>query len=45
MIKIGRLNTCDLSLPDISISRVHCCIYIEGGQLFMENNSKFGTKI
>ena len=45
MIKIGRLNTCDLSLPDISISRVHCCVYIEGGQLFMENNSKFGTKI
>ena len=45
MIKIGRLNTCDLSLPDISISRVHCCVYIEGGQLFMENNSKFGTKV
>ena len=45
LIKIGRLNSCDLSLPDISISRVHCCIYIEGGQLFMENNSKYGTKI
>ena len=45
MIKIGRLNTCDLSLPDISISRVHCCVYVEGGQLFLENNSKYGTKI
>ena len=45
LIKIGRLNSCDLSLPDISISRVHCCVYIEGGQLFMENNSKYGTRI
>ena len=45
LIKIGRLNSCDLSLPDISISRVHCCLYLEGGQLFLENNSKYGTKI
>ena len=45
MIKIGRLNTCDLSLPDLTISRVHCCLYIEDGQLFLENNSKYGTKI
>ena len=45
MIKIGRLNTCDLSLPDLSISRVHCYLYIEGGQIFLENNSKYGTKI
>ena len=45
IIKIGRLNNCDLSLPDFSISRVHCCMYIESSQLFLENNSKFGTKI
>ncbi len=45
IIKIGRLNNCDLSLPDFSISRVHCCMYIEAGQLFLENNSKYGTKI
>ena len=45
IVKIGRLNNCDLSLPDFSISRVHCCLYIETGQLFLENNSKFGTKI
>ena len=45
IIKIGRLNSCDLSLPDFSISRVHCCMYIESGQLFLENNSKYGTKI
>ena len=45
MLKIGRLNSCDLSLPDISISRVHCCLYIESGQIFLENNSKYGTKI
>ena len=45
IIKFGRLNTCDLSLPDDSVSRVHCCMYVESGQLFLENNSKFATKI
>ena len=45
MHRIGRLNTCDLSLPDSSISRVHCCFYIENNQLVLENNSKFGTKV
>ena len=45
LVKIGRLNTCDLSLPDSSVSRVHCCVYIEDGQIFLENNSKYGTKI
>ena len=34
IVKIGRLNNCDLSLPDLSISRIHCCMYIESGQLF-----------
>ena len=45
IVKIGRLNNCDLSLPDFSISKLHCCIYIEKKQLFLENNSKYGTKI
>ena len=45
MHRIGRLNNCDLSLPDPSISRVHCCFYIENNQLVLENNSKFGTKV
>ena len=45
IVKIGRLSNCDLLLPDYSISRIHCCMYIEAGQLFLENNSKFGTKI
>ena len=45
MHRIGRLNNCDLSLPDSSISRVHCCFYIENSQLVLENNSKFGTKV
>jgi hypothetical protein len=45
MHRIGRLTNCDLSLPDSSISRVHCCFYIENGQLVLENNSKFGTKV
>ena len=41
--KLGswRLNNCDLSLPDFSISRVHCCMYIESGQLFLENNISY----
>ena len=45
MHRIGRLNNCDLSLPDNSVSRVHCCLYIENGQLVLENNSKYGTKV
>ena len=45
IVKIGRLNNCDLSLPDFSISKLHCCIYIEKEQLFLENNSKYGTKV
>ena len=45
MHRIGRLNNCDLALPDSSISRVHCCFYIENNQLVLENNSKFGTKV
>ena len=45
MHRIGRLNNCDLSLPDSSISRVHCCLYIENSQLVLENNSKYGTKV
>ena len=45
IVKIGRLKNCDLSLPDFSISRVHCCIYIENRQIFLENNSKYGTRI
>jgi len=45
IVKIGRLNNCDLSLPDFSISKLHCCIYIEKEKLFLENNSKYGTKI
>ena len=45
MHRIGRLNSCDLSLPDSSISRVHCCMYIENNQLVLENNSKYGTKV
>jgi hypothetical protein len=45
MHRIGRLNNCDLSLPDNSVSRVHCCLYIENSQLVLENNSKYGTKV
>ena len=45
IVKIGRLHNCDLSLPDSSISKIHFCIYIEDGRLFLENNSKYGTKI
>ena len=44
-IKIGRNNQCDLSLPDLSVSRIHCLLFCENDKLILENNSKFGTLV
>ena len=45
-INIGRANECELSLPELSVSRFHCLIHKDNGQLFLEDNtSKFGTLI
>ena len=45
-IKIGRGSQSDLTLSDISVSRVHSIITIFDQNIFIEdNNSKFGTLV
>ena len=45
-VNIGRANECELSISEISVSRFHCIIHKDEGDLFLEdNNSKFGTLI
>ena len=43
-ITLGRSNECELSIPELSVSRFHCFIHKEKNKLYIEdNNSKFGT--
>ena len=43
-LKIGRGHEANLTLGDISVSRVHSILTIENKKIFLEdNNSKFGT--
>jgi pSer/pThr/pTyr-binding forkhead associated (FHA) protein len=45
-INIGRAYECELSISEISVSRFHCIIHKDKGDLFLEDNiSKFGTLI
>ena len=45
-IKIGRGILSDILLSDVSVSRIHCMIDVEGDNVFIEDNdSKFGTLI
>ena len=45
-INIGRANECELSISELSVSRFHCIIHKDEGDLFLEDNSsKFGTLI
>ena len=45
-ISLGRSNDCDLSIPEISVSRFHCFIHKDNSKIFLEDNkSKFGTCI
>ena len=45
-VNIGRANECELSIAELSVSRYHCMIHKEDGELFLEDNSsKFGTLI
>ena len=45
-INIGRTDECELSISEISVSRFHCIIHKDNGDLFLEDNvSKFGTLI
>ena len=43
-ITLGRSNDCELSIPELSVSRFHCFIHRDNNKLYLEdNNSKFGT--
>ena len=45
-IKIGRGILSDILLSDVSVSRIHCMIDVEGDNVFIvDNDSKFGTLI
>ena len=45
-ITLGRSNDCELSIPELSVSRFHCFIHKDKNKLYLEdNNSKFGTCI
>ena len=45
-INIGRANECELSISELSVSRFHCIIHKDEGNLYIEDNSsKFGTLI
>ena len=45
-INLGRANECELSIAELSVSRYHCIIHKDDGDVFIEDNSsKFGTLI
>ena len=45
-VHIGRANECELSIAELSVSRFHCIIHKEDGEVFLEDNtSKFGTLV
>ena len=45
-IHIGRANECELSIAELSVSRFHCIIHKDDGDMFLEDNtSKFGTLV
>ena len=45
-LSVGRNNSSEVVLGDISVSRSHCTFLYEKGQLFVKDRkSKFGTLI
>ena len=45
-VNIGRANECELSISELSVSRFHCIIHKDEGELYLEDNSsKFGTLV
>ena len=45
-LKIGRGHESNLTLNDITVSRLHCILTIENKNIYLEDNfSKFGTLI
>ena len=46
IIKMGRGHESNILLSDISVSRVHCLLNVENGNVYLEdNNSKYGTLV
>ena len=46
IIKVGRGHESNILLSDISVSRVHCLLNVENGNVYLEdNNSKYGTLV
>ena len=45
-VTVGRATDCDVHLPDLAISRLHCTFFNENGRMYMEDSgSKFGTLV
>ena len=45
-IKMGRGQFCDILLSDVSVSRIHCLLIIDGKNIYIrDNDSKFGTLV
>ena len=45
-IKFGRANDCELRMSDISVSRLHGCLKLNGENFYLEDKgSKFGTLV
>ncbi|MFM1802128.1 MAG: hypothetical protein RJA81_1480 [Planctomycetota bacterium] len=46
LIVVGRHPSCDISIDSVRVSRVHCCIYITDGRIFVRDlNSTNGMRI
>ena len=45
-MKMGRGRECDITLNDLSVSRVHCHLIVDNKKVYLEDNeSKFGSLI
>ena len=45
-VHIGRANECELSIAELSVSRFHCILHKDDGEIYLEDNtSKFGTLV
>jgi len=43
---VGRHPSCEISLDSVRVSRIHCCVYIISGRVFIRDlNSTNGVKI
>lgn len=46
LIVVGRHPSCDISIDSVRVSRIHCCLYIMDGRVFVRDlNSTNGMRI